>query len=364
MNKIIKLGAVILTMLVMVSFANADVIPYNLQWPIKGKGVADTSIFFNTEDAVDTPSGEARTCNNNGDTAKYYQSKTHFDRHAGLDIITKYDSIVKPVDDGYVVRIGSGKLKNGDDWKRYVVIEHTNNGHNWTSVYWHLQNKGLVKNKLLHCDKGHHSKTYIKRECRVTRNTIIGYTDIVTDVNDVNHLHLGLRPKPYDSLSVRGYGTGKNLHGFTNPLYYLPHPYYKRIDDNDKLAKYRYSSWKQSNKIDMYSGIGYKETNNYGGKSLFYPVKDDIIRNNTTLKIYAKFPVANDRSKVAIYGLAVNGKWVKFVRIDQSRSSNRGHNVFLFKQTFKKGDRLTIIGLNYDKNKTFISSDAILYVKQ
>ena len=362
MKRFIKLGAGILTMvIVMVSGAFADVIPYDLQWPLKNKGVADTSIFFNTEDAVDTPSGEARTCNSNGDRAKFYQSKTHFDRHAGLDIITNVGTKVYPVDDGYIVRIGTGKLKNGDDWKNYIVVEHNNNGKKWTSVYWHLQNKLLVKSKKLHCDKGHNADKYIKRECKVNRNTILGYTDRVSDMNDVNHLHIGLRPLPYDRYSVRGYGDGKNLHGFTNPLYYLPHPFYKLIDDN--LAKYRYS-WKQSNKLDLYSGIGYKETNKYGSKSIFYPVKDEIIKNNTTLKIYAKFPVANDRSKVAIYGLSVNGKWVKSVRIDQSYPGNRGHNVYLFKYTFKYGDRISIIGFNYDKNKTFISSDAILYVKQ
>ena len=129
MKKFIKLGAVILMMVFMVSGVFAGVIPNDLQWPIKGKGVADTSIFFDTEDAVDVPSNfyKARNCDANGNRGG---SKTHFDRHAGHDIIANYNTPVYPVDDGYIVRIGSDTVFEGSSWRNYIVVEHNNNGKN------------------------------------------------------------------------------------------------------------------------------------------------------------------------------------------------------------------------------------------
>jgi hypothetical protein len=83
MKKFIKLGAVLLTMVSSV-FAGSTVIPSDLQWPLKNKGVADTSIFFGVEDAVDVPKGDARNCDANGDRGG---SKTHFDRHLVMTLL-------------------------------------------------------------------------------------------------------------------------------------------------------------------------------------------------------------------------------------------------------------------------------------
>lgn len=348
------LGAVIL-MMVMVSGANAGVIPNDLQWPLKNKGVADTSIFFNVEDAVDTPDGKARTCNIHGNRS----GSTNFDRHAGHDIIASYNTPVYPIYDGYIVRIGSG-----GGWENYIVVEHNNNGKKWTSVYWHLQNKGLVKTKKSSCHSNINSNT--KSECKVSKNTILGYIGQTTDMNDVNHLHLGIRPLSYDQYSVRGFGTGRDLHSFVNPLSYLPNKGYWLFDE----SKFRFhkNTWKHSNKLDMYSGMGYKETSGILNDSLAMPLYEATINSTSRYKIYVKFPVSSERSKKAIYALRVNGKWIKYNNsnvkiVDQSKASNRGNNIELFDYSFKKGDKITILCFNYDKNK-YMSSDALLFVKQ
>lgn len=349
-------------MFFMVSGVNAGVIPNDLQWPIKGKGVADTSIFFNTEDAVDVPSNfyRARNCDANGNRGG---SKTHFDRHAGHDIIANYNTPVYPVDDGYIVRIGSDTVFEGSSWRNYIVVEHNNNGKKWTSVYWHLQNKGLVKSKKSSCHSTSHSNT--KPECKVTKNTVIGYVDDTTGMNDVNHLHLGIRPLPYDahrdSLSVKGFAKGLDLRGFVDPLDYLPNKGYYLIDDTE--ARYYKKSWKQSNTLDMYSGIGYKETSAYWNDSAAIIYYDRNTNYSGRYKIYAKFPVSSNRSNKAYYLVYVNRKLVGGGWINQSKSQYRGHNIKFFDGNFKKGDEIIILIVNKDKGK-YMSSDALLFVKQ
>ncbi|MDQ7023298.1 MAG: M23 family metallopeptidase [Candidatus Gracilibacteria bacterium] len=169
-------------------FAGSTVIPSDLQWPMNNKSVKDTSIFFDTEDAVESSSKDRTHC-----------SDGHFLMHAGHDIIADYNTPVKPVYEGYIVAVG-----NGVGWKRFMVVEHNNNGKIWTSVYWHLQNKGLIKTKLGVCNDRLSGKTL--KECKVTKTTVIGYIDNITNMKDVNHLHLGIRPLPYDGDSVLGFG--------------------------------------------------------------------------------------------------------------------------------------------------------------
>ena len=345
----------------LVSGVWAGVIPNDLQWPIKGKTVVDTSIFFNTEDAVDVPSNfyRARNCDVNGSRGG---SMTHFDRHAGHDIIANYNTPVYPIYEGYIVRIGSGKIYKGGSWKNYVVIEHENNGKKWTSVYWHLQNKGLVKSKKSICHSLYHSNT--KPECRVTKNTIIGYVDDTTGMNDVNHLHLGIRVNPYDahknSLSVKGFAKGKDLRGFVNPMKYLPHRPYSLIDD--KKTVYKDSSWHGSNKLDMYSGVGYLESSKYGKGTI--PFYNASIGFSANYKVYAKFPVSLNRSPRVLYLLAINDKVTNYKIVNQSDFNKRGHNVFLFNLNFKKNDKIVIVIYNLDKTGKKASSDALLFVRQ
>ncbi len=90
-------------------------------------------------------------------------------------------------------------------------------------MYWYLQNKGLVNTKKDSC----HSEP----ECKVTKSTTLGYVDKTTNMNDINHLHLGVRPLHFDSISVKGFAKGLDLRGFENPLDYLPHNKYALWDD-------------------------------------------------------------------------------------------------------------------------------------
>ena len=313
----------------LVSGVWAGVIPNNLQWPIKGKTVVDTSIFFNTEDAVESKKSD-RYCGSD---------RTHFAKHVGHDIIAQPGTAVYPIYDGVVSKVG--KVVNGGGWGAHIVIEHDNN--KWTSVYWHLEDKGLPKVGQ-----------------RVTKNTILGYIRDTSNMNDVSHLHIGIRPKPYDSKSVRGFGTCTNLLDFVNPMKYLPHRPYSLIDDTKTV--YKDSSWHNSNKLDMYSGVGYLESAKYGkGTIAFYNASISFSAN---YKVYAKFPVSSYRSPRVLYLLAINDKVTNYKIVNQSDFNKRGHNVFLFNLNFKKNDKIVIIIYNLDKTGKKASSDALLFVRQ
>jgi hypothetical protein len=246
-----------------------------------------------------------------------------------------------------------------------MVIEHNNNGKKWTSVYWHLQNKGLIKTKKSVCDD--RISGIVRKECKVTKNTILGYIDKTTDMNDVNHLHLGIRPKPYlKDISQLGFAIGKELNNFENPLNFLPRKAYALLDDSKTNAKYM-KGWTKSNTLDMYSGTGYIETSKSFGDSVSKPFYGTT-RKSAKYKVYAKFPVSSNRTEKAYYLIIIKDKNKKLdysiKKINQSDLKNRGHNVFLFEKQINKDDIIIVYIFNGDKTGKFMSSDALLFIRE
>ena len=147
---------------------------------------------------------------------------------------------------------------------------------------------------------------------------------------------------------------------FVNPMKYLPHKPYSLIDDTKTV--YSDSSWRSSNKLDMYSGVGYLESAKYGkGTIAFY---NSSIGFSANYKVYAKFPVSSHRSSKVLYLLSINDNITNYKILNQSDFSKRGHNIFLFNLNFKQGDKIVIVIYNLDKTGKKASSDALLFVRQ
>lgn len=178
----------------------SSMIPTNLPWPVDNKDIRHTSIFFDTDDAVEV---SGRPCNGN-----------RFEKHVGVDIQTSVGANIKAVYPGVVEHIGNG----GNNWGKGIVISHDNNS--WTSTTWHLT-----------------SDIQVSKGDSVVAGQVLGYIyDTSYPANDVPHVHFGIRPSPYDSYSIRGFGlceeVNNNLLGFVNPYNHLSNKGYELIDDS------------------------------------------------------------------------------------------------------------------------------------
>lgn len=303
----------------------SSMIPTSLPWPVDNKTIASTSIFFNTDDAVEVV---GRTCNGG----------TRFPKHLGVDIHAPSGTPVKAVANGVVKQFPSAA-----SWGQAVVITHSNDS--WTSVYWHLQNIQVSLNS------------------NVVAGQVIGYVYDTTPVGDVAHLHFGIRPHSFDSgVSKNGIGgcdTSNNpLLNFVNPFDYLSNSGYSLIDDTQAAHT---GTWSNSNSKDMYTGAGYKVlTNNSTGKATY----EYSVPSTGTWDIYTRFTVDTNRPIGAQYKIYINNVLQKTVSINQSNSSYRAMNVGLAAYAINGINTTFRIEVSNPSGSGSLISDAILFKKR
>lgn len=307
------------------TLSTSSMIPTNLPWPVDNKTIASTSIFFDTDDAVEVV---GRTCN----------SGTRFPKHLGVDIHVPSGTPVKAVSDGVIKQ-----LPSDSSWGKAIVIAHANNS--WTSVYWHLQNLQVSLNS------------------NVVAGQTIGYVYDTTSLGDVSHLHFGIRPYSFDSgISKNGIGgcdgSTNPLQSFVNPFNYLLNSGYSLIDDTQ--ATYT-GTWKTSNVVDMYTGKGYSAlTNNSTGKAVY----EYSVPSTGTWDIYTRFTVDGNRTTGAEYKIFINNVWHKTVSVNQSDFSLRAMNVVLAAYNVNVANTKFRIEISNPSASGSLISDAILFKKR
>ena len=116
---------------------------------------------------------------NSGTITSYYGNRIHpvsneNKFHSGIDMVSS-DKNIYPVLPGVVAKTGSNSSMGN-----YIIIHHTYNNQNYTSAYYHLEEK------------------YVRKNQKVDQNTVIGkmgQTGIATGV----HLHLTMYKGHLDS---------------------------------------------------------------------------------------------------------------------------------------------------------------------
>lgn len=315
---------------------SSSMIPTNLSWPLDGKNIRHTSIFFDTDDAVEAV---GKTCTGG-----------RYPKHLGVDIHATPGSPVKSVYPGHVVRRGSAP-----GWGEYVVLSHDNN--TWTSVYWHLENIQVVSDDT----NGKHFNGD-----DVTTGEVLGYVFDTTPVGDVSHLHFGIRPSPYvwnsDIEGRRGIGkcAGKSnaLYGFVNPYKHLSNNGYKLIDDTEATHT---GSWVSSTNADLYTDKGYKALIKGTQGTAVY---EYTTPSTGTYSIYTRFTPYSDRTTNATYKIYISGKLRKTVSIDQTNMNSRGENVYLVGYRVNKPNVKFKIEVSNGNGSDALISDAILFRKR
>jgi hypothetical protein len=312
------------------SYSESSMIPTNLPWPVYNKDIRDTSIFFDTDDAVEAVH---RTCS----------SRTRFPKHLGVDIETDAGTEVMAVHPGHVVRTGYEPK-----WGHYVVLSHDNN--TWTSVYWHL--KGVTV-KADDRNGAHFNGD------DVVKGEILGYVFDTSPVGDVPHLHFGLRPVSYhwkyNTNGVKGIGDcSNNQYGFVDPYEHLSNEGYALLDDTDATHT---GTWKSSTATDMYTGKGYKALTDGKLGSATYEYK---VPSAGRYYLYTRFTPSGNRTSDAVYKIYINDRLYKTVNIDQSRSSYRAQNVYLAAFKVSSSNTKFKIEMSNGAGADVLISDALL----
>jgi len=308
--------------------------PNNLPWPIAGKGVQDTTFFYDADDSVTIPKQYTKgrlECNNGG-----------FATHLGVDIKANPGEIVKAIEKGKVLKPGSAP-----GWGQAIVLSHGN----WSSVYWHIA-------------------PTVREGQEVQRGTPIGRVISTTHMNDVNHLHLGIAND--GKRNIDGF-YGCNVRAtntkYLNPYNFLSNARYIILDDADISTTYNLS-WSTINTQDFYHGKGFRKIDITKNPDAAVRLKTGEFQNNYTFDVYTRLPPSNDYSSNAKYTLNIYNKKVTNPsytfpsKVLDQRTFRKGENKLLFQNVnIKRGQRLDIVVQdNKGGQGRFLAVDAFILV--
>ncbi|MFZ4461203.1 MAG: peptidoglycan DD-metalloendopeptidase family protein [Patescibacteria group bacterium] len=303
-------------------FARAIPPSSQMQWPIPGKTVADTSFFFGVDDSV----GDLRKCSDN-----------RFYTHLGTDILAAPGTTVYPIYPGKVERVAQVT-----GWGWYILLSHDNN--TWTSVYWHT-NPLVSKGQMVYKD------------------TQIATVYDTATMGDISHLHLGIRNLKTDlnpaPNSYSGYfGCTENTQGFVQPYQYLPKSDHFIADDKDGVFAYQ-GNWAISSATEFYYGSGYHLLAPNASGSAEFNRSFSQVHNYV---VSTRIPVDPNRTNSARYDLYVNGVLKTGTNINQANMAYRGQNVKLFDLVVQPNDTIKIRITN--QGTGYLVVDNMLFVDQ
>ena len=299
--------------------------PSNLPWPVDGKGVEDTTFFFGVDDSVNMPN-HVRDNRTNCRNGRYVP-------HVGVDIAVNPGTPVKAIGDGEAF------LASDPNWGKAVAIKHSG----WTSIYWHITPK-------------------VSKKQRVKAGEVIGTVTSTTNMNDINHLHLGIASSS-DGDYVKGYlGCGlKDYRPYTNPFYHLRYSSHIILDDAGNVS-YHPAAWIESRQKDFYYGSGYRAIDITKHKNAAARFKSGKFVSAHRYNIYVRLTPGNDYTSEAIYTLSKNGKFVESIKMSQQSGIKRGQNRILFSNvTVKAGDSIDILVKNNGYGR-YMAVDAFILV--
>lgn len=307
-------------------------IPKNLPWPIDGKKVNDTTFFFGVDDSVLTPEGSLK-CNNG-----------RFRYHLGVDIKANVGTPVKAIADGEVY------TAKQTGWGEAIIISHGN----WGSNYWHI-------------------KPTVSAGQTVIKGQTIGTVISTENMNDVNHLHLGIydgggkNPKGYSNGFKAGCANVDEVDKvFKNPYHYLVNSKHFILDDAGNKSTHR--TWNVSTSPDFYYGSGYRYADLKKEPDAAIRLKSGDFQSDYRYDVYLRLTPSSEYTSNAYYELNIYGsdksRPLKTVKTSYNqRATIRGDNHLLFSNIdIKRGQSVDIVVKNNGGTGEKLAVDAFIFV--